>query len=622
MKLKIQVVLFLLSLLIVGSLFGQNGKNFSSLNSVAGSDPKKIIEILSDDDLNELSEIEKNYLYSKSVESLGFYQKADSSINYALENLTFPKDSNLYFELIKILIDQKKITDDFASSLKLLYELLNFSERREDTLKMISIHTSLGELYRATENFKLGLQYLLKAEIVAINYPKTPKAALARIYNRRAAIFLQDRIYLDSVETLSKRVIEIAKQIGDKNLEAVSSNELGYLYLNQNKKEAEKYLKNAIIIWDNMGYAIYAANARLNLGRFYNNEKKYDAGIDLMLEILETVNNSDWKWERGSYYEVLANLYSGKKDYEKAFYYAALSRDFLLDVSEKQYNEKLAIISTELEVNKKEKELIEKQKEIDLAKIEKAQNQEERKYLFWFLTITLIIAMVFVLLTILVNNQRVKLRVQKSTIVNTNEKLKEVISQKETLLREVNHRVKNNLSVLTGLLYLQQKELKNEEAINILKDSQIRINTIALIHESLYQRDDMEKVDFQDYLDRLVGYIKSIYWNKEIEIDLELNCQDLKPELSNSIPLAMILNELLTNSFKYAFKEVSNPNIGIEFSKTENELIYFDNGPGLPKSLKKGSLGLKLIEIFSAQLNAKIESQKIEGYFVTSIKFC
>lgn len=78
-------------------------------------------------------------MYSKSSESLGLYQKVDSSINYALKNLSFPKDSNLYFELIKVLIDQKKITDDFEFSLKLLYELLAFSEKRKDTLKIISL---------------------------------------------------------------------------------------------------------------------------------------------------------------------------------------------------------------------------------------------------------------------------------------------------------------------------------------------------------------------------------------------------------------------------------------------------------------------------------------------------
>lgn len=113
--------------------------SFSELDSISDSNPKEIIDFLKTNESDQLSELEKNYLYSKSSESLGLYQKVDSSINYALKNLSFPKDSNLYFELIKVLIDQKKITDDFEFSLKLLYELLAFSEKRKDTLKIISL---------------------------------------------------------------------------------------------------------------------------------------------------------------------------------------------------------------------------------------------------------------------------------------------------------------------------------------------------------------------------------------------------------------------------------------------------------------------------------------------------
>ena len=113
--------------------------SFSELDSILDSNPKEIIDFLKTNESDQLSELEKNYLYSKSSESLGLYQKVDSSINYALKNLSFPKDSNLYFELIKVLIDQKKITDDFEFSLKLLYELLAFSEKRKDTLKIISL---------------------------------------------------------------------------------------------------------------------------------------------------------------------------------------------------------------------------------------------------------------------------------------------------------------------------------------------------------------------------------------------------------------------------------------------------------------------------------------------------
>jgi len=619
MPFKIAKLFFLFVIVFSIPIQAQNNIQFTELDSISTAKPNLAIELL--ESYESLTDLQRNYIFIKSSENLGHYKNVDSAIVFTLNNVEFPSDSNLYFEILKIYSDEKKISDDFTTALKILYDLFEFSERRKDTLKLISIHASLGELYRATESFDLGLTYLKKGEELSKAYGKTPKRLIARIFNRRAAIFLQGKTNLDSVEVLSQKVIQIAKQLGDKDMEANSSNELGYLYMNLGNPKAEFYLNNAISNWDEIGYSIYATNARLNLSRFYNLNGKFEDAIFLLLKTLEQVENSEWQWERGSYYEVLSVSYAGNKEFELAFKYSNLAREILLDVSEKQYNEKLALLATELEVEKKEKEIISKQKEIDLAKIENAQSKEERKYLFWFLIIAISIVLVLLLLSILANNQRLKLREQQAININTNNKLKELVSQKETLLKEVNHRVKNNLSVLAGLLYLQQKELKNEEAINILKESQIRINTIALIHESLYQRDDMESIDFQDYLGRLIGYIKSIYWEKETEIDLELNCQDLKPDLSNSIPMAMILNELITNSFKYAFSGSVRPKIGIEFNKSENELIYFDNGPGFSKTSTKGSLGLKLVDIFCTQLKAKIESNNIDNYYVTYIKF-
>lgn len=595
--------------------------SFEELFKLNKTNPDSTLKILQSQSLKSLSEIEKSLLFSEASELMANYKKSDSAISHALANFNFENDSDLYFQFIKVYADQKKIEDDFESSVKYWYELVNYATRQKDTFKIISTSINLGELYRATENFSLSLYYLQKAEDLAKSNTSKYQILLARAYGRRAAVFMQCNQNLDSVEVLSKKVIEIAKKENDLNLEAVASNELGYLYLAKNHKKAKPYLERAINIWTDLNAEIYTINAKFNLARYYREAKQPEKGIEILMPMLEQVNNSGWEWEKGTFYMIISELYALMNDYKKAYEYNLLYQQFYVDIAYKQYDSKLALLSNQLEVNERQKELIEKQKQIDLARIENKRNQEEKQFYLFLLVGAVIVAFFMLLLAILINNQRLRLRQQQGLIIKTNNKLSEAAEQKESLLREVNHRVKNNLSVLSGLLYLQQKELTNQEAISVLKESQVRINTIALIHESLYQREDMDKVDFQDYLIRLLGYIKSIYWEKENKVDFQVNCQNLKPTLNQSIPLAMILNELITNSFKYAFANNEQPIIGIEYNAQEKEVIYFDNGPGIGQNIRKGSLGLKLIEIFLSQLNAKIETKNESGYFVNKIIF-
>lgn len=224
----------------------------------------------------KFSKKQKSYLQALGKEKLGQYRKVDSIITNALSSLDFSNDSNLYMDYLSLLAEQKKITDDFESSVKLNYKVLSYHMNQRDTLRMVKSHIAFGELYRATENFALGLSYLEKGEVLLNEYAKDPPLELyCGVYNRRAAILLQIGKELDSVEVLSKKVIRMANEIGDNDLEATSCNELGFLYLNLGNPEAKKYLHRAIKLWDKMGYDIYAANARLNLAQFYNNTEEY-----------------------------------------------------------------------------------------------------------------------------------------------------------------------------------------------------------------------------------------------------------------------------------------------------------------------------------------------------------
>lgn len=259
----------ILILLLFGS-FKNSDTEFEKAISFCKQNPKEFLAPGAQKKFEAYSDIEQSYLKMVALESLGQYAVVDSSIKSIFKTNNFKEDSSLYFRFLLTLIDQQKITNDFESASKNLYSTLSYAQRTGNKRMEINTKIALGELFRAMENFEFGLNYLKEAQEDIKDLEKEESQSfLARIYNRRAAILLQEGIYLDSVESLSLKAIAIAKSIGDLDLEAVSSNELGYLYLNLDNANAEKYLKRAISNWESMSYRVYAANARLNLARHY-----------------------------------------------------------------------------------------------------------------------------------------------------------------------------------------------------------------------------------------------------------------------------------------------------------------------------------------------------------------
>jgi PAS domain S-box-containing protein len=201
------------------------------------------------------------------------------------------------------------------------------------------------------------------------------------------------------------------------------------------------------------------------------------------------------------------------------------------------------------------------------------------------------------------------------------------LSEKETLLAEIHHRVKNNLAVITGLLQLHISEEENEESLGRLYDSVSRIYTISSIHEQLYQSESFAKLDFTDNIRLLISNIMDTF-KSDIPIEIEYKCESVELGINDALPCSLIINEIITNIFKHAFKGKERGRIVIYLSQKENkeiELVIFDNGRGLPENFKvKGntSLGLTLIDVLSGQLNAeyKYEASANGTSFVLSFE--
>ena len=188
------------------------------------------------------------------------------------------------------------------------------------------------------------------------------------------------------------------------------------------------------------------------------------------------------------------------------------------------------------------------------------------------------------------------------------------IEEKETLLKEVHHRVKNNLQTVSSLLSLQSRSIEDDKISGIIKSSQNRVVSMAMVHEMLYKRDDyLSKIELKPYIEELCEYLIRSIKGSSNTINLNLDVADIKLSIDTVIPLGLIINEAVTNALKYGFPDEKDGEILIKLIDTgeqKYELYLGDNGIGFPEDVNpknSKSLGLKLIHNLSRQLRGTIE---------------
>lgn len=196
-------------------------------------------------------------------------------------------------------------------------------------------------------------------------------------------------------------------------------------------------------------------------------------------------------------------------------------------------------------------------------------------------------------------------------------KLKNSLDEKEMLLREVHHRVKNNMQIMSSLLNMETQYVKEEETINVLKESQNRIKSMAMVHEKLYQSNDLTNINIRDYILNLAIDLFYSYNLKKEQIILVTDVDAIKLNLETALPCGLILCELVTNSIKYAFPQGKKGKVEITLKIIEDliQLTISDNGIGLPNKdyLNNETLGLQLVQSLTNQLAGKLELDLSHG---------
>ncbi|MBO9202506.1 MULTISPECIES: histidine kinase dimerization/phosphoacceptor domain -containing protein [Niastella] len=286
------------------------------------------------------------------------------------------------------------------------------------------------------------------------------------------------------------------------------------------------------------------------------------------------------------------------------------------------YNERksrqIEELTIQYETQKKEQNIRLLENEKALQKNELAKEQNTRH---WIVGVTLLL---IVLIGVLINNSRLKqrtnrkLQVQQKQIEKKNDSLQQLVAEKEWLVREIHHRVKNNFHMVMGLLRTQAEYLQSEEAIQAVTESSQRIQAMSLVHQKLYQSVNLSTINMADYIHELVDYLKDSFQTGHT-IRFNLQIDPVICNVSYSIPLGLILNEAVTNAIKHAFPGKKEGMIDISLKRIEAGhflLAIKDNGVGRPAGfdpISQTSMGMKLMRGLSDDLDATFQVNSNKG---------
>ncbi|MBX2817929.1 MAG: tetratricopeptide repeat protein [Saprospiraceae bacterium] len=583
---------------------------------------------------------------------------------------------DLFYQIAKEHIyDSLPLSLEYATLGLELAEKLDYTQGRADCLTMLAIANELeGELAIGIKLYEEA--YVLYHQAGAVEYAvgciinmgisnylagdygqalqyynraleeakmRGLEATESKILNNIGAIQRHLKDYEMAVKTYENS-LQLKKQLGDSLGYALTLENLGlaYSYLEMPAKSID-YIEQAIYRFQEANRSREAAQAKLSLATAYNSLGLVEDAQTVLTTIIRQHFDDYTPLMRSQTYLELARVYQSEKEYELweqtldpgyRIIQDSENQDLKLDYLkqyidlfhetqrydlafsfQEEYITTLQVLNQwdrmKLEKEMKAKfELADKEAQLENQEMVLRQRQRERN---WYLALSLI-----ALLLLIGAVRYLQLKNQSNRQLQDQKKVIETsLREKEMLLREVHHRVKNNLQVVSSLLSLQARSLRGAEAVEALEDGKNRVRSMALIHQNLYQEEHLSGVDTSSYMDRLCESLMRTYSIDDSEVTLRTEIDPILLDIDSVIPLGLIINELITNALKYAFPEKSGGEIFVKLSQEEGalNLMVKDNGVGMtvPQIDSLNSLGFKLIKAFSAKLKGSLSIYNREG---------
>lgn len=579
-----------------------------SLSSLNGQDNQPVdLERKTSIVLNEDIAEELNNTINLAI--VGDYIKARPIFNRLDSVITMERNPELRLSLLQWRAYMNKIERHFDESLADYLEMLAYYEEQNNAAGLAEVHTHLAEFHRARNLEEQAFTNLEIAESLFETAEVSP-CLIAYWFSRRAACESQFRSDDYNVLFFAEKGLEISGEDCVYGTEGMLLNELGFRYGNadpNNESKVVNFYERAIAAFEEDDRQRDIITVKNNLANYYMRRLRYGEALALINEAIEIGEKFNWLSAlEDSYFIKMATLdYLGR--HEEAYRTSVTAYRKKIEQMNYQYSVRVEEIEERFE-----KELTEQA--LEEAQVEARKNEQAFIFSLIFAALLLIFMGILIWLTLRVRKNNSSLKKQQRTIKRTNDQLSQTLQEKELLYQELNHRVKNNLMILSGLIYMQEENETDENNKKLYEVLRMRIHSIALVHEKLYGMDETSEINFQEYLKELILLNFETLRGKSA-IPSTVACQNLRMPLDQAIPLALIFNELINNVKKHA---LGHDGTAIEiFSEQVDDsitIIFRDNGPGLPPDFdlqKSQSMGLKIILLMSRQL--KSEPEFVQG---------
>ncbi|SEW43031.1 Two-component sensor histidine kinase, contains HisKA and HATPase domains [Chitinophaga sp. YR573] len=542
-----------------------------------------------------------------------------TSLNYLQESLVYSKvagykDVQGIYDLIGNAYQQK---GDFTQALKYGLLAVKTAETLKDSsIQMGAIYNHVGLIYYNLREYQPARDYWNKALEVAITHKDT--ASYQLITSNIASGLLMVEQYKDALALLDAMI----KKYPPSSLEIRLR--IPYIYFNiymdmKNYNKAAVYYKE-IVKFHNELSDHDAAQPTLcrSIIRYLIQTKQYDQTYKYLEELdntskvlgdnlVRSLNQLDW-----------FRVDSAQGNYISAIQHQQLYKSLSDSIFNIEKSKQFSSLQLQFETEKKDKDI---QLLTQKSKLQYNSLQKERTIRNVIIAGVILLSLFSGLIYISYRSKErsnTKLELQQKEINDQNELLKKLLGEKEWLLKEIHHRVKNNLQIVISLLNTQSAYLDNEDALTAIRNSQYRMHAMSLIHQKLYQSDNLDCIEMSWYIRELVSYMQESF-NTTNRIVFMLQVEKVEMDVAKAVPLGLILNEAISNAIKYAFPGNRAGEVIISLKRlhgTTYQLNISDNGVGLPEDFEPentDSLGMSLMHGLSEQLEGTFNIKNDNG---------
>ncbi|RED22679.1 two-component sensor histidine kinase [Flavobacterium cutihirudinis] len=558
-----------------------------------------------------LKETGELYLMNENEEK-GMVLLKESLLLY--QSIKFPHLQGVY----NLLSDGYTHTGNFAEALK--YALLAEKTAlavRDSSLQLSAIYNHVGMAYLNLQKKNNAAEYFYKGLEIA---KKHKSADYVRVIgDNLCSTFILQKKGNDALKLLKE--MQASYPSNDEQRQ-IKENYLFlgiYRVLNDNEKATVYY--NKLVAY----YGKYAEKSAENgmpilrsFARYHYQLKNYTDLYPILHRLDSLATASKNTIMLSDNYLIWFKADSSRGKYLDAIKHYQLYKNILDTIYKGETNRQINNLQIEFDTDKKDRniELLTQQ-----AKVQQIQIQKDNVVKYVFIGSVLVLILI---LGLLYNSFRIKkkkneeLEIKRQQINEQNELNKKMLIEKEWLLKEIHHRVKNNLQIVISLLNTQSAYLDNEDALLAIQNSQHRMYAMSLIHQKLYQSDNLSNIDMSWYIYELINYMKECYDTKG-KINFVLEIESICLDVAQAVPMGLIINEAISNAIKYAFPNDRKGEILISFKNIEKnncQLIIADNGVGLPENFnhaERDSLGMNLMTGLSDQIDGVFEMKNDNG---------